>query len=633
MCNSIPDFQMKRKDHMAPSEVRGACILVFGIMLVVAGSVPIQAQKKNTTTAPAPVHANTPAAPRPAPARAPASRVAPPTATANRPAANVPPVNRQPNVYQNRQPSVSPNTTRPSPINPNLSRPSTIPPNSRYANSPYRTGAGSGGPNSPRGPVGSQGLPPGTVNRNPNGTSTLRANDGRQYTLNPQGRVTTFHGANNTEAHFRPDGHIQTVRTPNMTIVHGPGPGGRIAIERADHTRIVTNSAGHGYVQKPFVYRNATFAHRTYYVHGVTYTRVYRTYAYRGVILNSYVPVRYYSPAFYGYAYAPWRAPVYYRWGWAANPWYGYYGPYFAPSPVYASPSLWLTDYVVGASLAEAYQQRADTGAPMNNMDANAATQMTPQVKQAIADEVQREIATERSEVQMASSNDAPDPQSDGLPKALADGNAHAFVVAADLDVTTIAGNACTVTEGDVLQLNGSPVSDAPAANVQVLASKGQDCQEGSVLVVALADLQEMQNHMRAMIDKGLEDLQNHGNGLPAPPAGAAQGLVEAKFASSIPPADSNAPIELQQGFQQATQEEQQVLSQADKVDAGATVPATAITANSNEPLRIALGQTIDQVTAAFGPPTQIFNLGGKRIYVYPDMKVTFLEGKVADVQ
>jgi hypothetical protein len=50
-------------------------------------------------------------------------------------------------------------------------------------------------------------------------------------------------------------------------------------------------------------------------------------------------------------------------------------------------------------------------------------------------------------------------------------------------------------------------------------------------------------------------------------------------------------------------------------------------------PQQIEKGQTIDQVVAAIGQPDKIVNLGAKQIYVYKDIKVTFLNGKVADVQ
>lgn len=51
------------------------------------------------------------------------------------------------------------------------------------------------------------------------------------------------------------------------------------------------------------------------------------------------------------------------------------------------------------------------------------------------------------------------------------------------------------------------------------------------------------------------------------------------------------------------------------------------------EPPAIEIGQTIDQVVAAFGKPDKIVNLGAKKIYIYKDLKVTFLNGKVSDVK
>jgi hypothetical protein len=51
------------------------------------------------------------------------------------------------------------------------------------------------------------------------------------------------------------------------------------------------------------------------------------------------------------------------------------------------------------------------------------------------------------------------------------------------------------------------------------------------------------------------------------------------------------------------------------------------------EPQTIQLGMTADQVQAAMGKPTKMVNLGPKQIYVYKDLKVTFLNGKVVDVQ
>lgn len=50
-------------------------------------------------------------------------------------------------------------------------------------------------------------------------------------------------------------------------------------------------------------------------------------------------------------------------------------------------------------------------------------------------------------------------------------------------------------------------------------------------------------------------------------------------------------------------------------------------------PKTTSLGQTTDQVVANLGPPEKIVKLGAKQIYIYKDFKVTFVGGKVTDVQ
>ena len=51
------------------------------------------------------------------------------------------------------------------------------------------------------------------------------------------------------------------------------------------------------------------------------------------------------------------------------------------------------------------------------------------------------------------------------------------------------------------------------------------------------------------------------------------------------------------------------------------------------EPQQIEKGQTPDQVKATLGQPDKIVNFGSKQIFMYRDLKVTFLNGKVLDVQ
>jgi hypothetical protein len=51
------------------------------------------------------------------------------------------------------------------------------------------------------------------------------------------------------------------------------------------------------------------------------------------------------------------------------------------------------------------------------------------------------------------------------------------------------------------------------------------------------------------------------------------------------------------------------------------------------EPAEIKLGMTMGEVETALGKPDRKANLGAKQIYYYKDMKITFKDGKVSDVQ
>jgi hypothetical protein len=66
---------------------------------------------------------------------------------------------------------------------------------------------------------------------------------------------------------------------------------------------------------------------------------------------------------------------------------------------------------------------------------------------------------------------------------------------------------------------------------------------------------------------------------------------------------------------------------------AAAPAAADAPAAPAAPPATVEIGQTPDQVTAILGQPEKIINLGAKQIYVYKDLKVTFVKGKVTDAQ
>jgi len=61
--------------------------------------------------------------------------------------------------------------------------------------------------------------------------------------------------------------------------------------------------------------------------------------------------------------------------------------------------------------------------------------------------------------------------------------------------------------------------------------------------------------------------------------------------------------------------------------------PPDEAPATPAKPKTISIGDTTDQVVAAYGQPESIAKLAGKEIYVYTKMKVIFVNGKVSDVQ
>ena len=504
-----------------------------------------------------------PSRPGPAAAEAPAPRRGPaiPLPSTRPTAVNPPPAARP--GPANQGPASRPGPARPGPANP---------PPSMRSGQPAAGGAAR----------------PGTIERPRYGGEIRRA---------PGGATREVRTPGGAVIHFAPDGrrHVEVAR-----------PGGRVVF--ADG-----NGRG-GFVQRPFRVRDQTFVQRTYVERGVSYTRVYRPWAYRGVTYNVYMPSRYYRPAFYSWAYRPWARPVEYRWGWGARPWYGYYRGYYSPYPYYASPVFWLTDFMVAATLESAYQAQLDDASAPPPPPVYDAGGMTPEVKQAIADEVRRQVDQERSEQQAMDQGYDP---SAGAPPPLFSGNVSRIFLVASGTVAYAGGRERLLSPGDVLQLNGAPAPNATYADVLVLASRDRDVPKGSTVSVSLQDLQEMQNRMRANIDQGLGDMQSRQgqDGLPELPPQVLGS--DPAYASGLEP-DLFAAEELSQVAQEADQSGQGELSE----------PAQGDAARS-----ISLGMSPAEVRAILGTPRRTAIIGARRIEVYQDFKVTYRNGSVTDIQ
>ncbi len=398
-------------------------------------------------------------------------------------------------------------------------------------------------------------------------------------------------------------------------IRHSPSGVRQVEIVRPGGRLIVANATGRsGYIQRPLESHGHVYVQRTFIFNGRPQARIYRPWAHGGREYQVYLPHHYYRPGFYVWAYNPWPRPVYYSWGWQARPWYGYYGGYFTPYPRYASPAFWLADFMIAATLESAYlaQNASMNAAPITYTASNA---MTPEVKEAIADEVRRQMDQAKAD-QAATRNGG---QDSAPPPIFSSNGPKVFLVSSGL--LAYAGNReCPLVEGDVLQLTETPALGAEWAEVKVLASRGSSCAKGSFISVKTMDLQEMQNHMQASVDRGMAKLQaDQGkNGIPALPAQDI-GTIKASYTDDIHP-DANAQSELTQAVKEANGSEQDIINEGGKGPAG-----TGGT--------ISLGMTFAEVEGALGQPRNTVDLGAKKIYVYKDLKVTFLKGRVSDVQ
>src|SRR5262249_19780769 len=164
--------------------------------------------------------------------------------------------------------------------------------------------------------------------------------------------------------------------------------------------------------------------------------------------------------------------------------WYGYYRGWFTPYPIYRSGWYWLTDYLISAYLEAAYLAHVDAVAERARVEAEAlpevpgrAVQLSPEVKEMIAEEVRAQLAAPQARTRGRRT-----PASAHRPDAL-NPAPRVFIVSSSLDVSSADGE-CGLTPGDVLLR----LADVPDENQNVTASvqstKPEDCAPGQIIAV-----------------------------------------------------------------------------------------------------------------------------------------------------
>jgi hypothetical protein len=456
--------------------------------------------------------------------------------------------------YPNQQGTVNPPPNRPTPQYPNG-------PGRKLVNVANGPGTGSNGIHNDDGTRQPRRIccafPPNVkpVHSNGGGSSYTHS-DGRRWDLDQGGQIRHF-SKPGTDARFAGDGNLRyaEVARPDhsrMTIRHVTRGERDIEVVRADRSRVVVMGRRGGYLERPLGRRG--YYSRTYVVEGRSYARVYRSYSYRHEVYYRYVPPVYYHHDFYGWAGRPWGEPVVFGWGWHREPWFETYGAYLDPLPVYPSAALWLTDFLLAANLRLEYQNRRAAGdAPPVQPAGTPAVALTPEVKQAIAEEVHREIQEEQAAASQSRSA-GPSPTSlnanETVPPAL-DPKQRIFVVSSGLGVTTAAGE-CALGPGDVILRTADQATSENMVEVSVLSSKAGDCPANVSAPVELAALQEMQNQFREQIDAGLKTLAENGgkNGLPNGPAATPYVVTEGQ--ATADPGASEALLQQGQAADEA---------------------------------------------------------------------------------
>jgi len=274
----------------------------------------------------------------------------------------------------------------------------------------------------------------------------------------------------------------------------------------------------------------------------VLYTHVYqhhiwhqfgRTFAY-----ETFVPAVRYPAVYYAWALAAWPRPVPYAWGWQVQPWYPMYGALFTPYPVYASPDLWMTDYIIAQSMQTAYQQTpappaeplpqgtltapaSDSGitapaaqpsdsatvpqasaVPQSSATPPAPVAMPPAITPQVKAELNGQIRVQLQEQQAAAATPVTLTTQSG-PPALKPNHVF-FQVVQPLDVPTANGH-CSLKANDYIKRTGGMSNDDWKIPVVVELSRPSDCPEGLLTRIGLNDLNAMENEQEAQVLEAMQ--------------------------------------------------------------------------------------------------------------------------------
>jgi hypothetical protein len=280
----------------------------------------------------------------------------------------------------------------------------------------------------------------------------------------------------------------------------------------------------------------------------VLHTRVYQRHIWhqfgRAFAYETFVPAVRYPGVYYAWALAAWPRPFAYTWGWRAQPWYPTYGALFTPYPVYSSPDLWMTDYIIAQSMQTAYQAQAAAPAaqplspappPAQAQDPNVAAPpaqtsepapapqpndaaptlqssaapsapaavppaITPQVKAQLNAQIKVQLQEQEAATAMPATL-----TTQSTPPALRPNHVF-FQVVQPLDVPSgTANHYCSLSANDYIRRTGGMRSDDWTIPVVVELSGPSDCPKGLKTHIGLNDLNAMENEQQAQVMEAMQ--------------------------------------------------------------------------------------------------------------------------------
>ena len=275
----------------------------------------------------------------------------------------------------------------------------------------------------------------------------------------------------------------------------------------------------------------------------VLYARVYQQHVWhqfgRAFAYETFVPAVRYPGAYYAWTLAAWPRPISYTWDWQVQPWYRTYGSQFTPYPVYTSPDLWMTDYIIAQGMQTAYQaqtvapssQPAQQGAPampapdssvaapagqlgdaapppqpsdappvsQSSATASAPVALPPAITTQVKAQLNAQIKVQLQEQQAAAAMPV-SLTTQSIPPALKPNHVF-FQVVQPIDVPSRTANGhCSLSANDYIKRTGAMSNDDWMIPVVVELSRPSDCPEGLPTRIGLNDLNAMENEQEAQV-------------------------------------------------------------------------------------------------------------------------------------